>query len=196
MNKLEIHDYYGNLSSPEDLCSLLNQLHERGFYKRLHFCDFNLNEDYYRHLTSLETLSVKYFEADCLCHLTQLKELILWKDDIDMEIEMELLAKSLVNLRSIFLNNALLDDVMQFIRHSICLSKIRIEFDKGHGALDLEKLNEVRKKLTGACKVIIYVTTDVFLLTKWAAKNGELNLRMVEIRRADWYGWDHYYDMI
>ncbi|XP_055306481.1 uncharacterized protein LOC129570784 isoform X2 [Sitodiplosis mosellana] len=196
LEKLEIHDYYGNLSSLQELCSFLNQLHERGFFKRLHIFDFYLDEDDYRQLASLEAFSVKYFNVDYLSHLTQLKELLIWKDENDLEIEMELLAKGLVNLRTVFIDNALLDDVLQFIRHSVSVNKIRVEFDKGQGALDLKRLNDERKRLVGACKVAIYVTTDIFLSTKWAAKNGDLNLWFVEIRRADWYGWDHYYDMI
>ena len=162
----------------------------------MHIFEFNLDEDDYRQLTSLESLSVKYFKVDYLTHLTQLKELTIWKDDNDLEIEMELIAKGLVNLRTVFIDNALLDDVLQFIRYSVNLKKIRAEFDKGQGALDLRKLNDERKKVAGACKVVIYVTTDIFLSTKWAAKNGDLNLNFIEIRRADWYGWDHYYDMI
>lgn len=196
LDKLEIHDYYGSLSNTQELCSLLNQLFERGFFKTLHFYDFNLNEDDYGQIVSLTSLSVKYFETEYLCRLTHLKELTIWKDNDDLEIEMELLAKSLENLKNIFIDNATLDDVMQFIRYSIKLSKLRVEFEHGQGALDIEKLNEERKKLVGACKLMIFVTTDIFLQTKWAVKNGDLNLNAVEIRRADWYGWDHYYDTI
>lgn len=191
LDKLKIH---GNLSTTQELCSLLNQLHERGFYRILHIFEFNLDEDDYRQLTSLESLSVKHFKVDYLTHLTQLKELTIWKDGNDLEIEMELIAKSLGNLQTVFIDNALLDDVLQFIRYSANLRKIRVTFEKGQGALDLQKLNDERKMVPNACKVAIYVTTDIFLSTKWTAKNGNLDLNFIEIRRADWNGWDHYYD--
>ena len=89
---------------------------------------------------------MKYFKVDYLTHLTQLKELTIWKDDSDLEIEMEFIAKGLGNLRTVFIDNALLDDVLQFIRYSVNLKKIRAEFDKGQGALDLRKLNDKQKR--------------------------------------------------
>ncbi|XP_055303092.1 uncharacterized protein LOC129568813 [Sitodiplosis mosellana] len=59
--------------------------------------------------------------------------------------------------------------------------------------IDLVALNEERKKLVGARKVTIYVRDDVFLATKWAAYNGDINLSLIEMGRSDSYEWNHHF---
>lgn len=48
--------------------------------------------------------------------------------------------------------------------------------------LDLFTLNLERKKLVDACKVVIYVSENAYLLVKWKLDN--LNLDPVVIRRS------------
>lgn len=50
------------------------------------------------------------------------------------------------------------------------------------GGLDIAALNNERKKMNGARKVIIYILEDVYLRTKWAMM--DINHNWIEIKRT------------
>lgn len=184
LEKLKIHETFQRTTSLRDTFDLLNQLYERGFYKELHFDSRNDMEYDFEQLTSLYALSVVSimdYSRDCgLSRLINLKEVNLLNDFTE---DFELIAKSLVNLQRIHLDGIVFDDILQFVRHSAKLKEIKVRFCESHGDLDLEKLNEERKKFANACKVRIFVTTDLFLKTKWTTKNGDLNLSFIELSK-------------
>lgn len=59
-------------------------------------------------------------------------------------------------------------------------------------AFNLNALNKEREKLSGARKVRIFVSNDVFLTTKWNATNGNMNWSQIEVRRSHSYDWNHH----
>lgn len=64
-------------------------------------------------------------------------------------------------------------------------------------AVDLAALNKEREKLLKKFpetkKITIYVENDVFLATKWATKNGNINLSLIEMKRSDSIDWKIHY---
>lgn len=168
----------------QTFCNLLNQLHERGFYRRLHLNIIGPNQEYgkeFASLQALESLSIWHFNEHCdLYRLVNLKQLTMY--DGFNAIDMEILAKNLVKLRQISINNATFDDILPFIQHSSKLNKIHATFTED--ILDLQRLNEERMKLIGGQKIMIYVPDDIFLATKWNTKHGDTNLNCIEMRRS------------
>lgn len=187
------------LSDMRSICNLVNQLYERGFYKRLHFYVLSVDRkcsDLLVSLPGLEKLCIKQF-SECfnLVHLTNLKELnILSGANAD---DMEILANSLVNLQRLFLRNAAYSMLLSFIRHSIKLRKVMV-FPNNRGSFDgrilkILTLNTEREKLCAAQKVTIFVPDNIFLATKWKINNGNTNLNLVEMKRSESYIWDNHY---
>lgn len=91
-------------------------------------------------------------------------------------------ANSLINLEQLNFNLTSLDTILPFIRHSKRLKTTRIGHVVPNKILDLFTLNLERKKLVDACKVVIYVSENAYLLVKWKLDN--LNLDLVVIRRS------------
>lgn len=168
----------------QTFCNLLNQLHERGFYRRLHLNVIGPNQECgkeFASLHALESLSIWHFSERCgLDRLVNLKQLTIW--DGFNPIDMEIIAKNLVNLREISIKKATFNDILPFIQYSTKLNKIHTNFTDD--ILDLQRLNEERMKLSGGRKIMIYVPDDIFLTTKWNTKHGDTNLSCIEIRRS------------
>lgn len=185
LDTLEIYDGHHVLSiSMQTFCNLLNQLHERGFYKRLKLNVTGPNQecgDQFASLRALESISIMQFSERCgLSRLVHLKELTIY--DGFNPIDMEILAKNLINLRRITLNKATFDDILPFIQNSIKLNRIHASFTEN--ILNLKRLNEERMELIDGRKIIIFVPDNVFLATKWNTKNGDTNLSHIEMRRS------------
>lgn len=81
------------------------------------------------------------------------------------------------------------EDILPFFRRSTKLNKIKIQYQGEQKVLNLSMLNKERAKLVGARKMTIYVEDDVYLATKWATKNGDIHLSLVEMRRSSSYEW-------
>ncbi|XP_055309894.1 uncharacterized protein LOC129573428 [Sitodiplosis mosellana] len=188
LNRLEIHicdNYYFNLIDMQLICCLLNQLYERNFYKSLHLYAKRVDQQFCEQLCSvsgLERLSIKQF-SECynLPRLVNLKELLL--NGRISRGDIEILANSLWNLEYLSISNVTSADILPFMRHSVNLCKIYAHLNDE--TLHLKKLNKEREKLNRACKVTIYVTSNIFLATKWATTHGVTNLNLVEMKRAD-----------
>lgn len=182
--------------------NLLIQLYERGFYKRLHFyvryCDRSSSDEIVQ-LPGLEKLCIHNFtEAFNLYQLSGVKELVIQNGANPNE--MHILANSLQNLQRLFLASSTIENLLPFIRHSPKLGKIKFfpNRDGNNGltrnVLKISMLDEERKKLDGfITKVTIYVEDNIFLATKWAIHQGNMNLKFVEIKRTDSYAWDNHY---
>lgn len=182
LNHLKIFEgHNGTRMNMQILCLLLNKLHEQGFYKYLHMKFTLPSQEHFYQMASLYALESLYItilmEVCDLSRLTSLKDLTLPE-----AIQAETLAKNLVNLRRIKLFNTKFEDIMTFISHSVKLKEIEIYIKKVE-KFDLIKLNEQRKKLKNASKVMIFVQESVFLNMKWKTKNGDLNLDFIEIKR-------------
>lgn len=105
-----------------------------------------------------------------------------------------ILAHQLVHLERIYFGLTNLNDILPFLHHSVKLKKLKIDDvneNDGNNILNLLELNEERKKLQNACKVIIYISEKIYLPTKWAIGGKEFSL--IEIRRASSHQWGHQY---
>lgn len=178
--------------------NIIKKLHERGFYKRLHFDIGENNENAYKQLALLPGLEKCYYRryypvqpVSNLIHLANLKELAI--EVATTSNEFDILVNTLSNLECVYLlyqNSA--DCVLPFIRRLPNLKKLRVSIisPETNGNLKLTFLNEEREKLLRARKVIIYADEGVFLKTKWNTLNGDINLSLVQMKTYDLYQWD------
>lgn len=199
LDLLEVKDAHGFRPIPKTFDAVLKRLYDRGFFKRLHFYTYDIDQSHSELLASLpalEKLCIRnWTECFSLTQLTNLKELAIL--DRANANDMKILANSLVNLQRVYIENATIDDIMPFIRHAPKLIKLKvIPKDETHfnaGRLKLKTLDKERQQLFGAHKVTIYVPGNVFLKTKWATEHGNTNLALIEIRPSDSYEWNQHY---
>lgn len=92
------------------------------------------------------------------------------------------LASIKTNLKRLEFVSADFNDIMPFIRESVEMRTIKIEyfFDC---SIDLLKLNKEREKLQNAHKITMYVDERTYLDTKWAMK--ETNFGLIRLKRID-----------
>lgn len=182
LDTLKIHD--SNAYNIQPLCTLLKELYERGFYKRLHLemdCSRQEVLDNFASLDALESLIFKSFGKDCkLTQISSLKDL-LFVGRFHHEIQSEVI--SLMNLEHLVLHTATFDNLMQFARELVKLMKIKVDNFGGEHKLDLIKLNKEREKLFGARKITIFIEEKTFLNTKWTTPNGDTNFSFIELKR-------------
>ncbi|XP_055306484.1 uncharacterized protein LOC129570787 [Sitodiplosis mosellana] len=173
------------------ICTLVNQLHEHGFFRRLHFY-INDDEqipsiDELASVAGLEKLCIRKFKKDySLVPLTNVRELVIWEGA--KNIDLEALANKCVKLERLYFGSHTIDHLLPFIRRSAKLNKVKaFSKIKTNFSIAISNLNAQREKLAGAHKLIIYVPDNIFLATKWTARNGDVNLSLVELRRGDSY---------
>lgn len=90
-----------------------------------------------------------------------------------------------MHLEKIHFNKASFDDILPFIRHSITMKQIIFDnlCEETHfqdEIIDAWALNEERKQLAGAHKIIIFIPQSIFLANK-----GTMNLKfsLVEFKQ-------------
>ncbi|XP_055306372.1 uncharacterized protein LOC129570697 isoform X2 [Sitodiplosis mosellana] len=160
----------------------LNDLHEKGFFKRLHFRSERNSTTSAKQLLSLPGLVTLYIypirngnpEFPVLPNIKELGIL----NRVGTHINTDAMATSFINLEQLFITGS--DDLMPFIRRSIKLKDVEIADFEGE-VLDIAALNKDRKKLAGARKLTIYVNERVYLATKWATTDTSLEL--IELKR-------------
>lgn len=183
-----------------------NQLYSQGFYKRFHIrgsklCRYLSNIESATSLKALKTLThtscLDGSQCFCPLYLINLKELN-WYDP-QMCGNIWNIAKTFLNLERVSFKHAFLDEILPFVLHSSKLKELKVkryyrqfgrnnEFDVNgkcffkDNILDLKALNNERMKLSGACRVEIYVSEEVFFATKWAI--GVTNYHLVGLKRA------------
>lgn len=176
------------ISMLEAAHNLLVQLYEKGFYKWLHLCLFFIGQqciDKLFSLRGLEMLIGDIVRIDRL--LPEVRAFAVWCGDEIVDIES--VPRKLPNVERIYFSKITFDRILPFIRHTTRLKQIRIRQLKDEcKILDLLTMNKERKKLSGACKVHIYVKEDVYLATKWASNTIDLSL--IELKRYDSMEWE------
>lgn len=151
---MELHVYYRALCSPFDKSSVVQLMSYQGLTK-LHTNHSNNSVD----LSPLNTLQE-------LCYFGR-RSLIT---------NVQVLAKSLINLEIIHFLNAELSDIMPFIQYSLKLKKIIIyNLKVNENVLDVNILDNERKTLITARKITIYVERDIYLATKRTKTGTKLN---------------------
>ena len=180
------------------MCTLLNELFERGRFKKLHLNLKDIDKESIDRMASIqgfERLSVKEVNeitAQFLTSLTNLRELSI----LDCKnIDWDEVATGLTKLEKLFIQNANYEHMLTFIRRSTNLKLIKVlPKDKAHfngGAINLVALNAERRKLPNARKIVIYIEDNVFLATKWSTDYGDTNLSHIEMKRSKSLCWDY-----
>lgn len=176
--------------------SVWESLHELlNHYKRLHLHFKNCNQRHIDQMASirmLESLHLKTNENLNLCQLDGLKQLRIDTLAPISVISMDIVANRLISLERIYFKCVYLEEILPFIRGSSNLRKFKIDFvqnkEKFKSILNLNVMNEERKKLTSARKITIYIEEAVFLATKWKMRKTEYEF--IEIRRTEELDWD------
>lgn len=174
----------------ESVFGLLNELHDRCFYKKLALRMPEINEDYTEGMTKLqglEKLSVNFLDQNCgLQNVSNLKQLTVVH--ATPRVDMSILAEKLVNLER-YLGN--LTYIKPFCRHGTKLSRIVLmcqneslneSVNANESLFDVTTLNNERKKLKNARKVTIFAPDHCFVTFKWM--NGDLDKEFVRIKRC------------
>lgn len=183
----------------QQLYQLLNQLHEQGFYKRLHFNVDHFKKQDSQHLLSLHGLERLIIKDQLngifdLPKMMNLKVLGLPRHMSSKDIE--ILAASLENLEYLYIDEMKRIDISTIIAQMPRLKQFHVVVED-KGSLNLVALNKQRERLRGACKVTIFVAQDVYLMTKWKVPNGSIHLSLVDMKRnsADDLNdrFDHFY---
>lgn len=208
LNRLEIkhfdsdyHFYYEERLNLRSFCELLNVLHVSGFYKRLHLHVNTIDHQRSTDLAlieGLDKLSINHLKK-CydLFELTNLRELNIYNcSNVNASKQ---LATSLINLERLYLCNATFEHLLIFVTRSPKLTTIKFSAateQNNCGIFNLAQLNKIRKNVVNTLKIVIYADDNIFLSTKWATRNGDMNLEFVEMRRASSLQWDYDYSTI
>lgn len=98
----------------------------------------------------------------------------------------EMMANNLINLKCIHLNEASIDTIMPFIRQSVKMQRIKVDwfgggvhFNRNTGTINLLALNREHKKLPDSQKITIYVDEEIYLSTKWAMREIDFELQFL-----------------
>lgn len=180
--------------------NLLNELHECGFYKKLHYHAYAIRQRDIdllvgvRGLVKLHCHSTGYKDHVAVAALTNLEELcVTYSIRIS---DLKLLPDTLLKLKCIQFFEASSDDILPFVCRAAKMNKIEVEtllhgshFNERDNVLNLLALNDEREKLVTARKITIYVNEDVYLATKWAMKQTDFSL--IEIKRITSLNWKH-----
>lgn len=187
----------------KDSIHQLNELQEKGFYKRLKIYSFlhiDLDQETLDGMALINPIKLHFGDSNIikLSSLRTIEELcaVGSRDIADLEET----ARSLENLQLIYFGVTTLSHVMPFIRQTRKLSKFRIDYLKinekegrqKQKIIDLSLMNSERSKLPNAEKVTLYVEEKLFLATKWAAR--EIDLDFIQLKRIESYYWDHDFD--
>lgn len=178
-----------------NLCSLLNNLHASGFYKRLKLeCICKISQDTVDQLAALKRLIelLSFFRMDSveLSALIDLEKLYIGR--IRGIIDFHALPSTLKNLQAIRFYSASFDNIWPFVGQAPQLKRIAIEhlyvgkhFCSVTNVIDLVTLNKERNKVERACKLTIYVQEKIYLATKWALK--DIDFKLIRLKRIESY---------
>lgn len=142
-------------------CKLLNELHDKGVFKRLFLNTKYVDQSSIKAIASLNALErlyvMNYDNRNVLLHsLINVKELAI---SVSFHVaDLHKLAQTLNKLERIYFNQATSDDIFVFIANSAQLKEITVQclpygIHFYRGVLDLPALNEERKKLNTTQKV-------------------------------------------
>lgn len=200
LNELTVEIFDWEQPIGQRINDFFNELHARGFYKRLHLHSSFYNE---QHQNLMEIGSIHGLEAlrhlslvDGMDfpHLEQLKELRTSFKSYSPNVDA--LTKKIPNLERLHMRFASIEYLLPFIHHSAKLKEVKIDAvrdeEESKCILDLMTLNNERQKLPNARKVTIYMSEKVYLATKWA--NHTIDLNLIQIKRAHSHEWSNLFE--
>lgn len=164
----------------------LHDLYQRGFYKRLHFVA--TTERHLADLPNLVTLYVDtydYIRMPLLATVTELVFQALW-NGLCSFMDMDEVSMALTNLERVYSSEISLKYMLPFICNSTKLKEIKMNYFRDDcGYIDPVHMDNERKKLKYARKVIIYVEEKDYLKIKWKYSKSDFGL--IEIKRKESY---------
>lgn len=184
---------------------LLNDLQERGFYKRLHVTFSRKREqEAINQLATLNALrKLDISSSNYRISLSTFNKLVELRIHKSREIsDWECLSKDHLKLEVIEIAFASFDEISMPVKWAANLSKIKVnhfedgtQLDATEHILDLEALNRERElfRMTRqteivVTKVSIYVNEKIYLPTKWAFNGREFSL--IRLKRIETQGSD------
>lgn len=174
-DQISIYDFY---QKDDRLLFILARLYENGFYKKLHLDNnsfgMDTNDAEGMVLPGLEKLRLENANVT-FPPIPELNELFI--DVFDEPNDFE----NVKNIEKFRMNRLHLDKILYLIRGFPKLKIIKIDRCVGYRPLDLIALNKGRQKVSGACKVTIYINEINFLATKWI--RTKTDFRFVELKR-------------
>lgn len=115
-----------------------------------------------------------------LASLTNLTELCILIEKMSFDYA-DTLSKSLINLEVLRMHDGSLENAIPFVRQLPKLRHVEAEKKTSDAKFCISSLNNDRKKLREAVKLIIYLGPEAFLEVRW--ESTQLQYEMVEIRR-------------
>lgn len=197
---IEVHCF--DIVEWKTICDLLNELHKRGFYRKLQLYLVGTsgiqNRELIDQLTNVnELIKVLFFFFSDPFALSPLKNLEeIYVDRSKYIADLEILPYNLINFKRIHFYAASIDDIMPLIKRSVKMQRIKVDileggvhFNENTKVIDLLTLNRTREQLTDAKKMTLYVTDRIYLATKWAMKGTDFGF--IRLKRLSSYEWHH-----
>lgn len=182
LNRLTV--YLKDSSNYEGVANLLRSMYD--MYNSLHIYIYKESESGLSYGDKLVCMGGNLMNID-LTHLIHLKELHF---NVVGVVDMEPLVMHLTQLQRLKLGEKSFDKLLPFFRHSKTLKAVLLKVIKtvpldtiNYEALNLVALNKAREELGAKQRVVIYASEEIYLKTKWATKN--LNLNLVEVVRCE-----------
>lgn len=195
--------YMKEIEKFQSLCHLLNELHCLGLYKRLTMYSSCVLEpfdqeliDEMAKLNALNDLRIYTYKCNhiTLANLEQLEEISISESSIIKDLEST--TNSLKHLERIHFGRSNLNHLMLFISKTSKLKQMKVDWFLNmddnmelHQIINLSALNKERAKLLNATKVTLYVEERVYLATKRAKR--ELDLDLIKLKRLESHDWDY-----
>lgn len=151
------------------------ELHQRRVYKRLHLSPGSSQRLFV--IPGLATLFIESFRDIQMFTLPTVTELVYYGSD--SRSTMNAVSMYLKNLQSVHILESDPKYMLPFIRNSRKLKTIKTEWLEG---VDLLDLNNQRKQLLGASKVVMYLPERDYLKIKWKYNTSDFGL--IEIKRG------------
>lgn len=201
MDRLAIHFHFheeGDVIPIDEFVNVLKELQVNGIYISLHLAMNGTSKlssrEMVNYIAPLRVLKALRTDVNIdFQSLVQLKELYIPKF-LNHSVS-DMLAKNLVNIEQLRLEDATINDVLPFVRHSKKLRAVRVFSFNSESffveyAVDLVTLEKERQKLkkelqglVNPTKVLVYVDERSYLATKWQV--GNLRLDLVNIERIE-----------
>lgn len=184
---LQIH-YYDNseFADNKKACELLCDLFKQGIYKRLHVYTCWSTSKLFEpldELNILELMMIEHYINWEIFWLKNVKYLLMPMIFYDGARVLALEITNLKRLEHFVIGRADSNYLRLIIRELPNLRKIEIDIFTGTDKLNLIELNNERKHLIGAKRVIIFVPDQIFLSTKWTTPYGHTNLSHIVLKR-------------
>lgn len=169
----------------QSISNFVNTLYQHGVYKRLHLynndVEFHQMVDYdFSKFNNLEKLHFFQIPSN-FSTVASLRELSTrWFDPLAENLTV----KPFINLRHLDIQYAAMDNIRMFVAHAPKLKRLRIIslLNNPPPLTSFKEMDELRKNLVGACKIVIHVGEELFLKFKWLS---EIKFSMIELKRSD-----------